>query len=118
MCRPRLQIIPHLSYTELLKQYENCSDDKFKVYWLAIFLLTQPDPILSVEQVAETVQFSTDWVRKLAHRYNRFGPAALTGHFQRRCKPRSHSFKTPPSKSGNLLRQADASSVPIDPTEP
>lgn len=118
MSRPRLRIVSHLSHTELLQQYEICCEHKTKIYWLTICLLSQQTPPLSVEQVAETVQFSTDWVRKLAHRYNRFGPAALTGQFQRRRKPRSHSFKTPPSKSGNLLRQADASSVLIDPTEP
>jgi hypothetical protein len=117
MSRPRLQIVAHLSHTEIMQQYEACCDDKVKVYWLTVCLLSQSDPPLGVEQVAEIVQFSTDWVRKLAHRYNRFGPAGLTGHFQRRRKPRSHASNAPPSKSGNLLRQADASSVPIDPTE-
>ncbi len=112
MCRPRLQIVPHLSHTELIKQYETCCDDRVKAYWLTICLLSQPDPVLSVEQVAETVQFSTDWVRKLAHRYNRFGPAALTGQFQRRRKPRSHSSKTPSSKSGNLPHPVDTLFVP------
>ncbi len=115
MCRPRLQIIPYLSHTKLLKQYENCSDDKVKIYWLTICLLSQSNPPLSVEQVAETVHFSTDWVRKLAYRYNRFGPAGLTGHFQRRRKPRSQGSNDSPSKLGNPLLQVNACSVPGDP---
>lgn len=73
MSRPRIQIAPHLSRAELTQRYETCQNAKIKSYWQAIQLLSQQNPCLSVEQVANTVGFSTDWVRKLAHRYNRLG---------------------------------------------
>lgn len=79
MSRPRLQVTPHLSYAEIIERYETCSDSKLKIYWQTILLLSQPDPYLSVEQVAETVKLSNDWVRKLVNRYNRLGPVGLTG---------------------------------------
>lgn len=78
MSRPRIQITPHLSDTALTQAYEACQEPKVKNYWQAILLLSQHDPYLSVEQVADTVGFSTDWVRKLAHRYNRLGAKGIT----------------------------------------
>lgn len=77
MTRPRIQIIPHLNYAELIRRYETCEDPKTKTYWLAIQLLSQPETPLTVEQVAETLGFSADWVRKLARRYNRLGPVGI-----------------------------------------
>lgn len=79
MSRPRLQVAPYLSYAEIQKQYASCGDDRIKIYWQTILLLSQQDPALSVEEVAARVEFSTDWVRKLVNRYNRLGPAGLAG---------------------------------------
>lgn len=79
MSRPRLKVAPYLSYAEIKQQYESCCEDRLKNYWQIIYLLSQEDPALSVEEVADRVQFSTDWIRKLVHRYNRLGPAGLTG---------------------------------------
>ncbi|MBD3884883.1 helix-turn-helix domain-containing protein [Phormidium tenue FACHB-886] len=77
MSRPRIQITPHLDYAELIQRYQNCQNPKVKNYWLVIQLLSQPDTPLTAEQVAERLGLSTDWVRKLAHRYNRLGPDGL-----------------------------------------
>lgn len=82
MSRPRLQVVSHLNRAEILQKYEMCLDSRVKTYWLTIYLLSQDDPILSVEQVAEKVHLSTDWVRKLVHRYNRLGPTGLTSNLQ------------------------------------
>ncbi|MBW4445261.1 MAG: hypothetical protein KME10_29645 [Plectolyngbya sp. WJT66-NPBG17] len=77
MSRPRIQIIPHLDESELAQCYETCENSKTKTYWLAIQLLSRSHEPMTVEQVAETLEFSTDWVRKLAGRYNRLGPSGL-----------------------------------------
>ncbi|UBF30569.1 helix-turn-helix domain-containing protein (plasmid) [Kovacikia minuta CCNUW1] len=78
MSRPRIQIVPHLNDTELIRRYETCQDGKIKSHWQVILLMSQQNPYLTVEQVAEQVNFSADWVRKLVHRYNRFGPRSIT----------------------------------------
>ena len=85
MSRPRLQVASHLSYAEITEQYETCCDEKIKAYWQIIRLLSQQTPYLSVQQVATTVQVSTDWVRKLVRRYNHFGPSGL--NIKRLSKP-------------------------------
>lgn len=77
MSRPRIQIISHLDYSELTRQYEECQDETVKNYWLAIQLLSHPETPLTVGQVAEVLGFSADWVRKVARRYNHLGPASL-----------------------------------------
>ena len=78
MSRSRIQIAPHLNYYQLTQRYEQCLDPKKKNYWLAILLLSHPDIPMTVEQVAEVIGFSTDWIRKLAGRYNRLGPERLS----------------------------------------
>lgn len=78
MSRPRIQILPHLNELELAQYYEACQNPKIKTYWLAIQLLSRSDEPMTVEQVAKKLDFSTDWVRKLAGRYNRLGPSALS----------------------------------------
>lgn len=77
MPRPRIQIVPHLTYTEVTHCVETCQNPKIKNYWLAIQLLSHPTEPMTVEQVAERLGYSTDWVRKLAGRYNRLGPISL-----------------------------------------
>ncbi|MBL1178238.1 helix-turn-helix domain-containing protein [Pantanalinema sp. GBBB05] len=89
MSRPHLQVASHLSYTEITRQYETCCNDQIKTYWQMIRLLSQQDPCLSVKEVADRVQFSTDWVRKLVNRYNRLGPIGLTGKRLSQHQPRS-----------------------------
>lgn len=78
MSRPRIQIAPHLDELELAQCYETCQNPKIKTYWLAIQLLSRSDEPMTVEQVAKKLEFSTDWVRKLAGRYNRLGPSGLS----------------------------------------
>lgn len=82
MSRPRIQIIPHLNESELAHQYETCQNSKVKTYWLAIQLLSRSKEPLTVEQVAKELGFSTDWVRKLAGRYNRLGASGLSETYQ------------------------------------
>lgn len=77
MARPRIQIAPRLEYSEIIRYYKTCQHPKEKNYWLAIQLLSQPDHPMTVEQVVEILGFSTDWVRKVARRYNRLGTAAF-----------------------------------------
>ena len=81
MARSRIQITPHLSDTEITQRYKTCSNDRIRIYWQVILLLSQKDPYLTVEEVANTVHLSTDWVRKLVRRYNYFGAAGLTGEY-------------------------------------
>ena len=81
MPRTRIQIIPHLDYAELTERYRRCQDVKEQRRWLVICLLSQPDHPRKVEQVAEITGVSTDWVRKIARRYNTLGPEAIIdGH--------------------------------------
>jgi NADH/NAD ratio-sensing transcriptional regulator Rex len=93
MSRSRIQVTPHLSHAEITQRYKTCSNDRIKTYWQAILLLSQDDPYLSVEEVANTVHLSTDWVRKLVHRYNHFGAAGLTGEYAKNATSRSQ-FQT------------------------
>jgi NADH/NAD ratio-sensing transcriptional regulator Rex len=92
MSRSRIQVTPHLSPTEITQRYKTCSNDRIKIYWQVILLLSQSDPYLSVEEVANTVQLSTDWVRKLVRRYNHFGAAGLTGEYAKNATSRSRFY--------------------------
>ena len=94
MSRPRLQVAAHLNRVEILQMYETCLDRRVKTYWLAIYLLTQDDPVLSVEQVAERVKLSKDWIRKLVHRYNRLGALGLTNTFRQTRKQKLITHET------------------------
>jgi hypothetical protein len=78
MPRPRIKIAPHLDYAELTQRYETCDNPRVKNYWLAIQLLSDPDSPMLAEQVAQHMGCSVDWIRKLAGRYNRLGPSALS----------------------------------------
>jgi hypothetical protein len=102
MSRPRIQIQPYLDYADLTRHYQECQDPKTKNHWLAIQLLGQPDTPMPVEQVAEVLGCSPDWVRKLARRYNHLGPAVLTkqpqDHRRRSISP-SASLHTSPQRS-------------------
>ena len=91
MSRPRLQVAAHLNRSEILQKYESCSDSRIKSYWLAIYLLTQDDPVLSIEQVAGRVNLSKDWIRKLVHRYNRLGVPGLANTIR---QTRKHKLMT------------------------
>ncbi len=82
MSRPRIQIAPHLDSSQLKQRYQDCQDSKKKNYWHIIHMLSRSDIPMTAEQVAETMEVSTDWIRKLARRYNRLGPIAITGNRQ------------------------------------
>jgi hypothetical protein len=86
MPRPRIKIVPHLDHAELTRRYETCSHPVVKNYWLTIQLLSNPESPLPAEQVAQRMECSVDWVRKLAGRYNRLGPNAIAN--SRSAKPR------------------------------
>ncbi|MBD2096442.1 hypothetical protein H6F90_14990 [Trichocoleus sp. FACHB-591] len=94
MSRPRIQILPHLAHAELVRRQEECQDPKTKNYWLTIQLLSQPHIPMTVEQVAEILGFSTDWVRKLAGRYNRLGPVRFIDSHQRRDKVYRNTWRS------------------------
>lgn len=99
MTRPRIQILPHLTHTEVTDHVEASQNSKVKNYWLAIQLLSHPNNPMTVEQVAERLGYSTDWVRKLAGRYNRLGPIALLEG--RQIDRRTSSHRLPfPKKAG------------------
>ncbi len=76
-----LKVIPHLDYTELTKRYKACKEPKERSRWLAIRLLSRPNRSMSIEEVANIVGFSPDWIRKIVRRYNQHGPDSLVdGH--------------------------------------
>lgn len=70
----RLRIEPHLSVDELKKRYLKCQEVRERTHWEAIWLLSQHTPS---QWVANRTHLSVNWVRELARRYNREGPAAL-----------------------------------------
>ncbi len=81
MPRSRIQIEPHLDYSELTRCYRSCHDGKERIRWLIIRLLSRPNNPMKVEQVAEITGMSADGIRKIARRYNLTGPDGLKdGH--------------------------------------
>jgi len=81
MPRSRIQIEPHLDYSELTRCYRSCHDGKERIRWLIIRLLSRPNNPMKVEQVAEITGISADGIRKIARRYNLTGPDGLkNGH--------------------------------------
>ena len=77
MPRPRIQIEPHLDYSELTRCYRSCQDGKERTRWPIIRLLSRPNNPMKVEQVAEITGMSADGIRKIARRYNLTGPDGL-----------------------------------------
>jgi transposase len=73
----RLSLIPHLSHEALAQRFRHCRDGRQKARWQALWLLARPDQPLSAAQAAPLVGLTPDAIRKLVHRYNRGGPAAV-----------------------------------------
>ena len=74
---PRLQLMPHLSHDQLAERFRRCPDGRQKARWQALWLLARPDVPYSAAQAASLVGLTADAIRKLVHRYNRGGPAAV-----------------------------------------
>lgn len=74
---PRLQLMPHLRYDELTERFRRCRDGRHKARWQALWLLSRPDHPYSAAQAAAVVGLTADAIRKLVHRYNARGPAAV-----------------------------------------
>ncbi|CAN1212869.1 helix-turn-helix domain-containing protein [Tumidithrix helvetica PCC 7403] len=92
MSRSRIQIVPHLDSSQLNQRYQDCQEPKKKNYWQIIRLLSRADMPMTTEQVAETMGVSTDWIRKLARRYNRLGPIAIADNHQHKYNRKSLSL--------------------------
>ena len=73
----RLQLMPHLSHEELAQRFRHCRDGRQKARWQALWLLARPEQPLSAAQAAPLVGLTADTIRKLVHRYNAGGPAAV-----------------------------------------
>jgi len=74
---PRLHLMPHLTYDQLTDRFRRCRDGRQKARWQALWLLRRPQEPLSAAQAAAVVGLTADAVRKLVHRYNAGGPAAV-----------------------------------------
>jgi len=73
----RLQLMPHLPHEELAERFRHCRDGRQKARWQALCLLARPASPLSAAQAASLVGLTADAIRKLVHRYNHGGPAAV-----------------------------------------
>jgi transposase len=69
--------MPHLSPDQLAQRFRRCPDGRQKARWQALWLLGRPDAPYSAAQAAPLVGLTADAIRKLVHRYNRGGPAAV-----------------------------------------
>jgi transposase len=74
---PRLQLTPHLPPDELAERFRRCRDGRQKARWQALWLVGRPQQPYSSAQAAAVVGLTPDGVRKLIHRYNAGGPAAV-----------------------------------------
>src|SRR5262245_58760444 len=74
---PRLHLMPHLTYDQLTDRFRRCRDGRQKARWQALWLLRRPQGPLSAAQAAAVVGLTADAIRKLIHRYNAGGPAAV-----------------------------------------
>jgi len=77
MPRPRLQLKGHLTSEELAARFRCCTDGRQRARWQALWLLSHPRQPRPAAQAAELVGLTADAVRKLVHRYNAGGPAAV-----------------------------------------
>jgi transposase len=77
MPHPRLEIKNHLKENEVKKRYLSCQNGVEKIHWQVIWLLAKKDNPLSTEEVSKVIGYSSDWVRKLARRYNEEGPDGI-----------------------------------------
>lgn len=76
----RLVLEPHLTVDELFRRYRDCRSPVERPRWHMIWLLATGH---TTEEVVRVSGYCRDWVRKIARRYNRDGPAALADGRQR-----------------------------------
>lgn len=69
-----LTLEPHLTVDELHARYRACPDALERSRWHILWLLASGH---RAKDVAAMVGFGADWVRTIAGRYNRDGPAAV-----------------------------------------
>jgi transposase len=70
----RLSMPPHLMLDELERRYRTAKDPVARSHWHMGWLLAQGQ---AAEQVAAVTGYTANWVRTMAQRYNRHGPAGL-----------------------------------------
>jgi Winged helix-turn helix len=73
----RLSIQPHLTLDVLERRYRAAKDPVARSHWQILWLLAQGKP---AAQVAAVTGYTANWVRSLAQRYSRDGPAGLGDH--------------------------------------
>jgi transposase len=69
-----LVIPPHLPVDELAQRYRQAHDPVERSHWQIIWLLSTGH---AAAAVAEVTSYSVNWVREIARRYRRDGPAGL-----------------------------------------
>jgi transposase len=72
-----LQLMPHLSPDQLAERFRRCLDGRQKARWQALWLLGRPDAPSTAARAAPLAGLTADAIRKLVHRYNHGGPAAV-----------------------------------------
>jgi transposase len=73
----RLHLMPYLTYAQLGARFRHCPDGRQKARCQALWLLRRPQAPYSAAQAAAVVGLTADAIRKLVHRYNAGGPAAV-----------------------------------------
>jgi transposase len=69
--------MPHLPCDELAERFRRCRDGRQRARWQALWLLSRPAAPCAAARAAALVGLTADAVRKLIHRYNAGGPAAV-----------------------------------------
>ncbi len=66
-----------MTSAQLKQSYLSCKNPVEKTHWQVIWWLKKGGDAVSTEDAASLVGFSTDWIRKLVRRYNKYGPEGL-----------------------------------------
>jgi len=72
-----LTLRKHLTPKQIKQRYISCTDAVERSHWQAIFLLSRLEDPLTAEKAAAVIGCTPNWVRKLAHRYNKSGAEGL-----------------------------------------
>ena len=70
----RLKLERHLTLAEMATRQAGAADPVTREHWRILYRLAWGD---SGARVARGTGYSADWIRRLAHRYNRAGPDAV-----------------------------------------
>lgn len=70
----RLHLAPHLSRAEIAERYRSATKPVEMRHWQVIWLLAKG---WRTADIAEAVDYTVVWIRKLCHRYNEGGPEAM-----------------------------------------